>query len=75
MSTFHVDPVRINVHVEVLVQILLCGAPANLFDLQETSAPRPLPMCGLSCELFRQREGRDARLLRHRGHSLPLAGG
>lgn len=44
MATFHVDPVRINIHVEVPVQILLCGTFANLFDLQETSASCPRPM-------------------------------
>ena len=53
VSTFHVDPVRINVHVEVLVQIPFCGTLANLFDLQETSAPRPLSVFGLSRGLLR----------------------
>lgn len=54
MLTFHVDPVRVNIHVEVPVQILLCGTLANLFDLQETSASGPRPMFGLSCGLLRQ---------------------
>ena len=52
--TFHVDPIRVNIHVEVPVQILLCGTLANLFDLQETSASRPRPMFGLSCGLLRK---------------------
>jgi len=48
MPTFHVDPVCIDIHVEVLVQVSLRGTLANLFDLQETSTPCPRSMFGLS---------------------------
>ena len=73
MSTFHVNPVCVDIHVEVLVQILLCGALANLFDFQETPAPRPRPMLGLSRRFLRQRERRDVCPCSHRRHALLLA--
>jgi len=47
LTTFHVHPVCIYIHVEVPVQVLFRGTLADLFDLQKTSASRPLPMFGL----------------------------
>jgi hypothetical protein len=73
MFTFHVNPVRINIYVEVLVQILLCGTFANLFDLQETSAPRSCSLFGLRHGFLRNGQCRNARLRSHGCHDLSLA--